>query len=197
MQRHAVTPGRLQAGCAVLFGMTTHPRARNPNWKGGRTVASNGYVLIRSPGHPMADSRGYVYEHRLVMSEAIGRALEPGEQVHHRNGDKTDNRPENLELTASRADHTVRHRTKHTGRRTPGEPNPSVPCACGCGDNLTRYDAWGRPRRYISGHNTTWLPTPNAEPAPTPKYPHPTGVPIGATRSVPTPSNNPRTPVNR
>ena len=40
---------------------------RNNNWRGGRTLSSNGYMLIRFPGHPCADVRGYVYEHRLVL----------------------------------------------------------------------------------------------------------------------------------
>lgn len=123
----------------------------NPNWKGGRSVASNGYVLIKRPGHPMADSRGYVYEHRLVAAEQLGRPLRRGEVVHHRNGIKTDNRPENLEVL-SRWEHAVEHRSRDDLRR-PGEDNPTVSCECGCGMTFYLFDSEGRPRRFVNGHN--------------------------------------------
>lgn len=64
-------------------------------WGGGRIIR-RGYVLLYRPDHPEADSKGYVAEHRLVWEEANGRALESFEQVHHINGVRADNRPENL-----------------------------------------------------------------------------------------------------
>lgn len=68
------------------------------NWKGGKVLDSRGYVKIWCPDHPHALNGRYVWEHRLVMEEQLGRHLLPGENVHHINGVKTDNRPENLEL---------------------------------------------------------------------------------------------------
>lgn len=117
-------------------------------------MASNGYVLIRvGTKHHLSDVRGYAYEHRLVAEKKIGRRLRPGELAHHINGTKTDNRPENLEVVASIADHWFHHRSKDSVLRMPGEPNRTVTCECGCGRRFRKFDDAGRPRRYVSGHN--------------------------------------------
>ncbi len=60
-----------------------------------------GYILVKAPpGHPNAKKDGYILEHVLIMSEQLGRPLLPHESVHHRNGQRDDNRPANLELWA-------------------------------------------------------------------------------------------------
>lgn len=73
----------------------------HPSWKGGR-IKRKGYVWINLPGHHSLAGKGahrrYVREHRVVMEGVLSRNLEPNEVVHHKNGIKDDNRPENLEL---------------------------------------------------------------------------------------------------
>lgn len=127
----------------------------NPNWKGGRVVDPRGYVLIRvGVGHPLADVRGYAYEHRLVAQAALGRDLRPGEEVHHETEIKDQNSPDKLKVARSRAEHRKWHRKHDRGLRDPGEPNPLIECGCGCGTVFDKYDRQGRPRTYVSGHNS-------------------------------------------
>lgn len=79
--------------------------AQNPNWKGG-TALFNGYRGVKvdrdDPVACMELSQGYVLEHRLVMARSLGRPLRPDETVHHINGDRLDNRLENLQLRNGR-----------------------------------------------------------------------------------------------
>jgi HNH endonuclease len=76
-------------------------RPRGFRVKPYRFVTGHGYV--RTVGG---------YEHRLVAERMLGRPLRPGEVVHHINHNKTDNRPENLEVFSSHAEHMRHHNPK-------------------------------------------------------------------------------------
>src|SRR3990167_3556597 len=65
--------------------------AKHPSWKGGR-YNHDGYVRLHS------ENGKQILEHRLVMEQVIGRPMLPTETIHHKNGIRSDNRPENLEL---------------------------------------------------------------------------------------------------
>ena len=73
---------------------------------GDAVKSTNGYLMVRMDGKK-------VMQHRLVMERVIGRPLLPTERVHHKNGNRQDNRPENLELwtgvgTSKKDPHGVR-----------------------------------------------------------------------------------------
>lgn len=64
-------------------------------------VDSHGYVRIFQPDHPRATKGGWIFEHRYVVEQAIGRHLERDEHVHHLNHERADNRLENLQLLSA------------------------------------------------------------------------------------------------
>ena len=87
----------------------THRRSgsENFNWKGGHV--KNGRMFVRVLSHPNADpANGYVLRSRLVMEKQLGRYLTADEIVHHKNGDKSDDRPENLQVM-SQSEHAKIH----------------------------------------------------------------------------------------
>lgn len=97
-------------GSRVKNGMIGRTGEKNPNYKGGRYVGRDVRVLI-----PRQRPFNYVLEHRLVMQRALGRELKDSEVVHHKNGIKTDNRIENLELMT-----VAEHSEHHAGRQEIG-----------------------------------------------------------------------------
>ena len=101
-----------------------------------QVVDPRGYVLVRLPHHAQSDVRGYVYQHRLVMEQALGRPLARGERVRHRDNNPGNNAVANLVLVP------------------PLDRDAMTICACGCGTKMTVLDSSGRARRFVSGHNS-------------------------------------------
>ena len=96
--------------------------SKNPKWRGGRETRKDGRSIVYAPGHPNATLRGgkSILEYRLIMSSHLGRPLLPTEIVHHKNGNPSDNRIENLEVM-THEEHNIEHmrgrsRSTETGR---------------------------------------------------------------------------------
>lgn len=100
----------------------------NPNWKGGRTRHSEGYVYVSAPDHPFA-SNGYVLEHRLVMERWLRENdpespflvklgdnlfLSPDFLVHHEDENRQNNAIGNL-VCMTRPEHNKHHNAKRDG----------------------------------------------------------------------------------
>ena len=114
---------------------------RSNQYKGGRYKHDKGYWYVLKPEHPYANYKGYVFEHRLVMEEFLGRYLIPNiDDVHHINGVKDDNRIENLQLLIHGKHSSLTH-TKNFSNTI---------CSI-CHDSKTYMKKNGRPMWYHNG----------------------------------------------
>lgn len=125
----------------------THRGENHPRWKGGKTIDKHGgYVWVKRPdgSHGKNGLQNYIAEHRLVMEQVLGRPLLPTERVHHKNGNRQDNRPENLELWG------IGH---PAGQRVGDVPHCST---CTCNQIVTESELYGDMQR-VAEMTAPWL----------------------------------------
>jgi len=108
----------LRAGKTPLFCPMCNRRLRYV-----KNSLKNGYRIVWCPEHRESHG-GYVYAHRRIMENIIGRPLEKGEHVHHINGNKLDNRARNLALMDAR-EHARAHAVKRKWFKAQNNPRYS------------------------------------------------------------------------
>ena len=118
IQRKATRLGLKKSDSHLYKVRSARCQERSPRWKGGKSISRKGYVVLNL--HNMKK-----LEHRAVMEEHLGRPLTNDEIVHHINGDKTDNRIENLQLMTN-SEHTIMH---HTGLKRSSETRARISLA--------------------------------------------------------------------
>lgn len=104
---------------------------KHPNWKGGRSKHSEGYIQLKKPKHHFAGVRGYVMEHRFIWEQHNNAMLLPWATVHHINHEKKDNRIENLEVFIR-----GKHSDLHLKEKRDNEISKRKCCYCGGGTRL-------------------------------------------------------------
>jgi hypothetical protein len=173
-----------------VSGHSVAGKARGPqknSWKGGRYVHKTGYIYVYAPVHPHKNADGYVLEHRLIYERTHGVTLTRRDIVHHLNGQRADNRPENLHCTTRDA-HSLMHQTldiwreEHPeeaaraartsgakgaevrwgeatgmGRPPPDWRPPSGLCGCGCGGATGIVKVTSRTKGRYAGYPARFL----------------------------------------
>jgi hypothetical protein len=131
--------------------------SNNPRWNGGR-YKIKGYIMILCHDHPNGNNNGYVPEHRLVMEKHLGRYLNKGEVIHHRNGIKDDNRIQNLELL-SPGEHSRHHFNGNRFNRGKHKDTSDRQCfKCGTNKPFIRIPSTNTP---IKTPCSVWCHLPN------------------------------------
>lgn len=92
-----------------------------PSYMGGHTTTYGGYVWEWVGVHPLANSWGFVAQHRLIGADMVGRPLRKGEVVHHRDECRTNNARENLEVMTAAAHRAHHHRLHGLAMQIPLE----------------------------------------------------------------------------
>jgi hypothetical protein len=106
--------------CGCLRKETTsknYTREKHYDWKGGTRMKPDGYKLTLCKNHPRADQSGYVLDNILVYESLLRNPLPDKAVIHHINGIRDDNRPENLLMFESNSKHLEFHRNIRKGTK--------------------------------------------------------------------------------
>lgn len=106
------TPTQICISCKYKNQLGQNSGDKNPAWNGGKFIDCDGYVKIYAPDHHRAVTQCHVYEHIIVAEKLVGHPITKDYQVHHINGVKHDNRPENLRVM-SITEHHSHHAAVH------------------------------------------------------------------------------------
>jgi hypothetical protein len=99
------TPKEVRKDSPTRFcSISCSRKIRKGSATGNERLSSGGYIEVYMPSHPRARKNGYIFKHILVMEETLGRLVDPSEEVHHKDENKLNNVPENLEIL-SKSDH--------------------------------------------------------------------------------------------
>lgn len=113
---------RKSAEAEFLSRSEANKGAKAGNWNGGRKLTRAGYRQVLYPEHPRADRNGYVMEHIVEWEKHTGVLIPEDCCIHHLNGNKADNRIQNLCMMKTSA-HTVFH---HTGAKRSAETKKKI-----------------------------------------------------------------------
>lgn len=134
------------------LGEGAQPGASNHQYKSGRRVDHDGYVLVTAPAdHPYARQRPHrdgkiIYEHRLVLEQKLGRYLRPEEVVDHIDGLTLHNAPENLRLFESNAEHLAETTTGRT-KLWSAQGRQNIGARTDLGTKIQRVDSYHQRRK--------------------------------------------------
>jgi len=134
------------------LGEGAQPGASNHQYKSGRRVDHDGYVLVTAPAdHPYARQRPrrdgkIIYEHRLVLEQKLGRYLRPEEVVDHIDGLTLHNAPENLRLFESNAEHLAETTTGRT-KLWSAQGRQNIGARTDLGTKIQRVDSYHQRRK--------------------------------------------------